>query len=67
MLIDGGGLYIYTYDGRLASSPKWQGMRAEILNVNTVTISNDTIAVRDNDQKSKFTFENFLVNDFFFI
>ena len=55
LLIDGGGLYIYTYDGRLVSSPKWNGMRTELLNVNTVSISNDTIAVRDNDQKSIFT------------
>ncbi len=54
LLIDGGGLYLYSYDGRLISSPKWTGMRTETLNVNTVSISNDTIAVRDNDQKSKY-------------
>lgn len=56
LLIDGGGLYLYSYDGRLVSSPKWGGMRTETLNVNTVSISNDTIAVRDNDQKSKQNF-----------
>ena len=52
LLVDGGGLYLYTYDGRLQSTPKWGGMRTEILNINTVSISNDTIAVRDLDQKS---------------
>jgi intraflagellar transport protein 80 len=56
-LVDGGGLYLFTYDGRLVSSPKWQGMRAELLNINTISISNDTIAVRDHDQKSILFFE----------
>jgi intraflagellar transport protein 80 len=59
LLIDGGGLYIYTYDGRLASSPKWAGMKAELLNINTVSISNDTIAVRDNEPKSNTFFVYF--------
>lgn len=53
MLVDGGGIYLYSYDGRLQASPKWGGMRTEILNKNVVSISNDTIAVRDADQKSK--------------
>jgi hypothetical protein len=74
LLIDGGGLYLYSYDGRLISSPKWTGMRTETLNVNTVSISNDTIAVRDNDQKSKyfldllffFYFTFIICNNFFF-
>lgn len=58
ILIDGGGLYLYTYDGRMVSSPKWNGMRTELLNLNTVSISNDTIAVRDSvDQKSILIFE----------
>lgn len=52
LLIDGGGIYIYSYDGRIVSSPKWQSMRTELLNANNVSISNDTIAVRDFDQKS---------------
>jgi intraflagellar transport protein 80 len=52
LLIDGGGIYVYSYDGRMVSSPKWQSMRTELLNINNVSISNDTIAVRDYDQKS---------------
>ena len=38
---------MFTYDGRMVSSPKWTGMRTELLNINTVSLSNDTIAVRD--------------------
>jgi len=56
LLIDGGGIYIYSYDGRFVSSPKWVGMKTELLNINTVSLSNDTIAVRDSDQKSNKTF-----------
>lgn len=54
-MVDGGGLYLYSYDGRLQSAPKWGGMRTEVLNKNVVSISNETIAVRDADQKSKLT------------
>ena len=57
LLVDGGGMYLYSYDGRLQASPKWAGMRTEILNKNFVSISNDTIAVRDADQKSVLFFE----------
>ncbi len=53
-------MYLYSYDGRLVSSPKWAGMRAETLNINTVSISNDTIAVRDNDQKSNYRLKIFV-------
>lgn len=44
---------MYSYDGRLVSTPKWPAMRTEVLNINTVSLSNDTIAVRDSDHKSK--------------
>lgn len=57
LLVDGGGMYLYSYDGRLQASPKWAGMRTEILNKNFVSLSNDTIAVRDADQKSVLFFE----------
>lgn len=59
LLIDGAGLYVYSYDGRLVSTPKWPAMRTEILNINTVSLSNDTIAVRDSDHKSNFEKINF--------
>lgn len=47
LLVDGGGIYVYSYEGRLVSAPKFPGMRADILNAQTVSLSNDTIAVRD--------------------
>ncbi|RNA13955.1 intraflagellar transport 80 -like protein [Brachionus plicatilis] len=57
LLIDGAGLYVYSYDGRLVSTPKWPAMRTEILNINTVSLSDDTIAVRDSDHKNVYFFE----------
>ncbi|CAH1781800.1 unnamed protein product [Owenia fusiformis] len=47
LLVDSAGVYVYSYEGRLVCTPKFQGMRTEILNTLTVTISNDTIAIRD--------------------
>ncbi|XP_074535318.1 intraflagellar transport protein 80 homolog isoform X2 [Halichoeres trimaculatus] len=52
VLVDGAGLYTFSYEGRLISSPKFPGMRADILNSQSVSISNDTIAIRDkSDEK----------------
>lgn len=57
LLVDGGGLYLYSYEGRLISSPKYPGMRTDILNAQTVSLSNDTLAVKDKaDEKGKFWF-----------
>ena len=45
----------------MVSSPKWTGMRTELLNINTVSLSNDTIAVRDSaDPKCMPFFDFFL-------
>ncbi|NWW14146.1 IFT80 protein, partial [Oreocharis arfaki] len=58
LLVDGGGLYLYSYEGRLISSPKYPGMRTDILNAQTVSLSNDTLAVKDKaDEKVIFIFE----------
>lgn len=52
LLVDGAGLYTFSYEGRLISSPKFPGMRADILNAQGVSLSNDTIAIRDkSDEK----------------
>nr|XP_057935120.1 intraflagellar transport protein 80 homolog isoform X1 [Doryrhamphus excisus]XP_057935121.1 intraflagellar transport protein 80 homolog isoform X1 [Doryrhamphus excisus] len=52
LLVDGAGLYIFSYEGRLISSPKFPGMRADILNSQCVSLSNDTVAIRDkSDEK----------------
>ena len=47
LLVDGTSLYIYSYDGRLVSSPRFQGMRTDVLNRQTVALSDDTLAIRD--------------------
>ncbi|XP_078065148.1 intraflagellar transport protein 80 homolog isoform X3 [Mustelus asterias] len=47
LLLDGAGIYLYSYEGRLISSPKFPGMRTDILSSLTVSVSNDIIAVRD--------------------
>ncbi|XP_075617761.1 intraflagellar transport protein 80 homolog isoform X3 [Balearica regulorum gibbericeps] len=58
LLLDGGGLYLYSYEGRLISSPKFPGMRTDILNAQTVSLSNDTLAVKDKaDEKVIYIFE----------
>ncbi|XP_076590790.1 intraflagellar transport protein 80 homolog isoform X2 [Chaetodon auriga] len=52
LLVDGAGLYTFSYEGRLISSPKFPGMRADILNAQCVSLSNDTIVIRDkSDEK----------------
>ncbi|MCJ8744856.1 hypothetical protein PDJAM_G00123440 [Pangasius djambal] len=58
LLVDGGGIYVYSYEGRLVSAPKFPGMRTDILNAQTVSLSNDTIAVRDKtDEKVVYLFD----------
>ncbi|XP_041850740.1 intraflagellar transport protein 80 homolog [Melanotaenia boesemani] len=58
LLVDGAGLYTFSYEGRLISSPKFPGMRADILSAQCVSLSNDTIAIRDkSDEKVIFFFE----------
>nr|XP_013015107.1 intraflagellar transport protein 80 homolog [Cavia porcellus] len=58
LLVDGGGVYLYSYEGRFISSPKFPGMRTDILNAQTVSLSNDTIAIKDKaDEKIIFLFE----------
>lgn len=47
LLVDSASVYVYTYEGRLVCSPRFQGMRTDILNENTIALSGDTTAVRD--------------------
>ena len=54
-MVDGSGVYVFSYDGRLVCSPKHPGMKAEMLNSQTIALSNDTIAIRDKtDEKGLF-------------
>jgi len=45
--VDSSSVYVYSYDGRLISTVKFQGMRTDILNQQTISLSDDTVAVRD--------------------
>lgn len=47
LLVESAGLYVYTYDGKFVCSPKWAGMRPDMLNRFTVALSNSIVAVRD--------------------
>lgn len=47
------GIQIFSYDGKLISQPKYPGMRGEFITEQTISLSSDTLAVRDNnDEKS---------------
>jgi intraflagellar transport protein 80 len=46
------GIQIFSYDGKLISQPKYAGMRGEFMTQQTVSLSNDVLAIRDkNDEK----------------
>ncbi len=47
LLVESGAVHLYSYEGRLICSPRWPGMRPETLSTQTVSVSNDCIAVRD--------------------
>lgn len=47
LLVESSGLHLYSYEGRLLCSPKWPGMRPDMLTSATVSLSPDTIAIRD--------------------
>jgi intraflagellar transport protein 80 len=41
------GIQLFSYEGRLLSNPKFSGLRTELLNYQSVSISNDVLAVID--------------------
>ncbi|XP_041351349.1 intraflagellar transport protein 80 homolog [Gigantopelta aegis] len=58
LLVDGSGVYVYSYDGRLVCTPRHQGMKADTINMQTISISNDTVAIRDKtDEKVIYVFD----------
>ncbi|KAI8515118.1 Intraflagellar transport protein 80 [Branchiostoma belcheri] len=46
-LVDNSGIQVYSYEGRMQASPKVPGLRPDVLNVQTLAISNDAVAIRD--------------------
>nr|CAD7440487.1 unnamed protein product [Timema bartmani] len=58
LLAEKASVYLYNYDCKLICSPRWAGMQPETLNLASISISNDTIAVRDQlDSKTVHLFE----------
>ena len=53
------GVQIYNYEGRLLSNPKFGGLRTEFLNSQTVSLSNDFLAILDRvDRKGELKVSN---------
>ncbi|XP_066266233.1 intraflagellar transport protein 80 homolog [Branchiostoma lanceolatum] len=46
-LVDSSGIQVYSYEGRMQAAPKVPGLRPDVLNVQTLAISNDAVAIRD--------------------
>jgi intraflagellar transport protein 80 len=58
LMVDNSGLTIYSYEGRAISAPKFQGMRPEVFNAQTVSLSPDcTVLVDHSDPKLVRVFE----------
>lgn len=56
LLVDGAGLYVFSYEGQLISALKFLGLRVDIINAQGVSLSNDTVAIRDkSDEKGEGT------------
>ena len=46
LLADNRGITVYNYEGQLLSTPKIKGIRAELLSAPSVSLSDDTLAVK---------------------
>jgi len=47
LMVDNKDMHVYSYDGRPVCQPKFQGMRPEAFNAQTVSMSTESIAVID--------------------
>ncbi|CAF1477767.1 unnamed protein product [Adineta ricciae] len=56
LLSDGVNISIYSYEGRLVATPKLMGSKPDSVNANTVSLSPDTIAVRDSSDTKSIAF-----------
>lgn len=45
---------VYSYEGRLVASPRWPNLHTSTLNKTQLSLSSDTVALRDQaDEKSE--------------
>ncbi|XP_047130740.2 intraflagellar transport protein 80 homolog isoform X1 [Hydra vulgaris] len=47
LVADETGVQIYSYEGRVISTPRYSNLRGDLLNKNVVSLCNDTLAIRD--------------------
>jgi len=55
VLVDGSSIYVYSYDGRLLHQPKYTTLKTDTLNSNSLSLSNDTIAIKDKSEEEGMT------------
>lgn len=54
LLVEKSAIGVYNYQGRLIASPRWPNMRLDCLRASHISMSSDTLAVRDiGDTKGK--------------
>ncbi|VDQ16058.1 unnamed protein product [Trichobilharzia regenti] len=65
-MADGSSVYVYNYDLRLVCSPKHANLHTDQLYSDSLTISNDAIAIKDKlDEKGKSLRDLFFSNLYF--
>ena len=47
LMVDNAGLTVYSYEGRTISTPRFTGMRPEVCNERTVSLSNECLVLVD--------------------
>ena len=58
LIVESLAVYVYSYEGRLLCSPKWPGMRPEALSRQSISLSTDSVAIKDqSDEKSVHLFD----------
>lgn len=58
LLVERSTIGLYNYQGRLIASPRWPNMRLETLRTHHITISPDTMVVRDVADTKSTVFNN---------
>lgn len=54
LVVEKSAVGVYNYQGRLIASPRWPNMRLDYLKMSHISLSPDTLAIRDiGDTKSK--------------
>lgn len=67
LLVERSSVNLYSYEGRLVSSPRWAAMQPETMNEKSISLSDDTLAARDqNDPKGEESYKD-KIAIFFFI